>query len=88
MATGKVKWFNDPKGFGFVPPTFEEFFSQGRVPPEDRKLSIVFDPAFTNNQEIVELLAAIADLYRALGGDGLQITSGGGLSSADVFAEA
>jgi hypothetical protein len=80
-TTGKVKWFNDAKGFGFIEPHSDQA-------PAGKRLSIVFDPSATGKDDVLDLLIALANTYRALGGDGLQIRSGGGLSTADLYVDA
>ena len=77
MAQGKVRLF--AKSWVFVP---------ADLGGGDKRISIVFDPSVTGKDDLLNLLVSLADVYRALGGDGLQIRSGGGLSTADLYAGA
>lgn len=75
-AQGKVKWFNEVKGYGFIEEHDQRSALSGHRPDSTRApLSLFFDLSEFSAKDIADTIGLLSDLYRELGGEGLIIDS-------------
>lgn len=58
--------------------------SEGILRKSKKNISIVFNPGDTSQEEVVELISSLSNMYRSIGGDSLRIKKAGELSIQEL----